>query len=238
MKTLDDSRRLAESLVAIGNASGVRTEALITDDGCSAWPCRRQRERNRRVHRDVERRGPRGSRIAVGGSSRRGCWCSRGLASAEADEARRRCARALAVWRGARGFPSDHREPGWRPAVIDDYTRLPSAPDEARGCAASSGYVAEIASGARRPCGGRPRRGPGAARRHDRSRGRNLGCRAAGAPRSKQETPCFDRPPPRRARSRRSAAAARQRPWSIARSAPRPSVHSWWNRSLTARTHR
>src|SRR5581483_7674740 len=30
MKTVDDSRRLAESLVAIGNASGVRTEAVIT----------------------------------------------------------------------------------------------------------------------------------------------------------------------------------------------------------------
>src|ERR1041385_1556964 len=31
MKTAGDSRALAESLVAIGNASGVRTEALITD---------------------------------------------------------------------------------------------------------------------------------------------------------------------------------------------------------------
>jgi pyrimidine-nucleoside phosphorylase len=31
MKTEADSRRLAESLVAIGNASGVKTEALITD---------------------------------------------------------------------------------------------------------------------------------------------------------------------------------------------------------------
>src|SRR3972149_11466258 len=30
MKTLDDSRALARSLVGIGNASGVRTEALIT----------------------------------------------------------------------------------------------------------------------------------------------------------------------------------------------------------------
>src|SRR6185369_2377587 len=30
MKTEDDSRRLAESLVSIGNASGVRTEAIIT----------------------------------------------------------------------------------------------------------------------------------------------------------------------------------------------------------------
>ncbi len=30
MKSLDDSRRLAQSLVAIGAASGVRTEALIT----------------------------------------------------------------------------------------------------------------------------------------------------------------------------------------------------------------
>src|SRR5205814_2799675 len=31
MKTEADSRRLAESLVAIGNASGVKTEAIITD---------------------------------------------------------------------------------------------------------------------------------------------------------------------------------------------------------------
>ena len=30
MKTLEDSRRLAQSLVAIGNASGVRTEAVVT----------------------------------------------------------------------------------------------------------------------------------------------------------------------------------------------------------------
>src|SRR5262249_4395002 len=30
MKSFDDSKRLAESMVAIGNASGVRTEALIT----------------------------------------------------------------------------------------------------------------------------------------------------------------------------------------------------------------
>ena len=30
MKTEADSRRLAESLVSIGNASGVRTEAIIT----------------------------------------------------------------------------------------------------------------------------------------------------------------------------------------------------------------
>src|SRR5207302_1188647 len=30
MKTRDDARRLAESLVAIGKANGVRTEALIT----------------------------------------------------------------------------------------------------------------------------------------------------------------------------------------------------------------
>src|SRR5205085_7183141 len=31
MKTLPDARRLAESLVAIGNANGVRTQALLTN---------------------------------------------------------------------------------------------------------------------------------------------------------------------------------------------------------------
>ena len=43
MKTLDDSRRLAESLVAIGEAAGVRTEALITEHGRAARPGGRQR---------------------------------------------------------------------------------------------------------------------------------------------------------------------------------------------------
>ena len=54
MKTEADSRRLAESLVSIGNASGVRTEAIITRHGRAARPRRRQRARSDRVPRDAE----------------------------------------------------------------------------------------------------------------------------------------------------------------------------------------
>ena len=51
MKTEADSRRLAESLVSIGNASGVKTEAVITRHGHAARPRGRQRARGHRVHR-------------------------------------------------------------------------------------------------------------------------------------------------------------------------------------------
>ena len=48
MKTLDDARTLAESLVAIGTRDGVRTEALITAMDAPARPRRRQRARSDR----------------------------------------------------------------------------------------------------------------------------------------------------------------------------------------------
>ena len=58
MKTEADSRRLAESLVSIGNASGVKTEAIITAMDSPLGPRRRQRPRSDRVHRRAEGRRP------------------------------------------------------------------------------------------------------------------------------------------------------------------------------------
>ena len=57
MKTEADSRRLAESLVSIGNASGVQDRGGHHRDGRAARPRRRQRARGDRVHRGAE--GPR-----------------------------------------------------------------------------------------------------------------------------------------------------------------------------------
>ncbi len=59
MKTEADSRRLAESLVSIGNASGVKTEALITAMDAPLGRAVGQRARSDRVHRHPERAGRR-----------------------------------------------------------------------------------------------------------------------------------------------------------------------------------
>ena len=60
MKTEEDSRRLAESLVSIGNASGVRTEAVITAMDAPLGRAVGQRARSHRVPRGAE--GPRPGR--------------------------------------------------------------------------------------------------------------------------------------------------------------------------------
>ena len=70
MKTEADSRRLAESLVSIGNASGVQDRGDHHGDGRAARPRGRQRARGDRVHRGAEGRRARGSRRRVGRADR------------------------------------------------------------------------------------------------------------------------------------------------------------------------
>ena len=158
MKTVADSRRLAESLVSIGNASGVH------DRG--------------RHHRDGRAARPRGRAMRSKSSSASKCSKVGGPAdlidvSVEltAPDARARA--------GARDRSRGGRAPGPRrdrvgrtassvsgesssmqggdPRVIDDYGRLPSAPDRLRrfGCAeraASSPTWTPSPSAARRWC--------------------------------------------------------------------------------------
>ncbi len=92
MKTEADSRRLAESLVSIGTASGVNTEAIITRMDCAARPRGRQRARSHRVPRRVERPGARGSRRRVGGADgpHAGPWSCRRRISPTASARRAR----------------------------------------------------------------------------------------------------------------------------------------------------
>ena len=58
MKTREDARALAESLVAIGNASGVRTEALVTAMDAPLGREGRQCHRSDRVFETLKGRGP------------------------------------------------------------------------------------------------------------------------------------------------------------------------------------
>ncbi|HEX6976358.1 MAG TPA: thymidine phosphorylase [Vicinamibacterales bacterium] len=142
MKTLDDSRALARSLVGIGEASGVRTEALIT---------RMDVPLGRMVGNAVEviesidvlkGKGPKdledlsvlfAARMLV-------------LARIEADEeqALARVRKALASGAGVEAFGRIIEHQGGDPRVLDDYSRLPSAPDETTIDAPRAGFVTAL----------------------------------------------------------------------------------------------
>ena len=112
MKTEADSRRLAESLVSIGNASGVKTEAIIT---------RMDAPLGRAVGNALEviecldvlkGRGPDGPRGRVGGVDRphAGPWSCRGGCGGR----RAPGARGDRFGRGPRALPANHRAAGRR----------------------------------------------------------------------------------------------------------------------------
>ncbi|MGH9370704.1 MAG: thymidine phosphorylase [Vicinamibacterales bacterium] len=139
MKTPEDSRRLAESLVAIGNASGVRTEALITRMDA---PLGRAVGTANEVIESVETlkgRGPADlEQLSVILAAR--MLVLAGVA-ADTTAAEARVRNALASGAGLEAFRRIIENQGGDPAVIDDYARLPTSPDEHRVTAARQGIV-------------------------------------------------------------------------------------------------
>ena len=142
MKTPEDSRRLAESLVAIGNASGVKTEALITRMDA---PLGRAVGNANEVVESIETlkgRGPQdlealsvtlaSHMLVLAGVSR------------TVTEAESRVRKALATGEGVEAFRRIIEHQGGDVSVIDDYSRFPSAPDEHHILATRSGIVAQL----------------------------------------------------------------------------------------------
>ena len=145
MKTLEDSRRLAESLVSIGNASGVRTEALITDMesplGCAVGNANEVVE----SIETLKGKGPRElEALSVELAARMLVLAGVAANAADADAAVRR---ALASGAALDVFRRIVENQGGDPAVVDDYRRLPSAPDEHRVAAPRAGYVQALRAG-------------------------------------------------------------------------------------------
>ena len=142
MKTLPDSRRLAESLVAIGVASGVRTEALITRMDA---PLGRTIGNSIEVIECIETlkgRGPRDlEELSVLLAARMLV-----VAGVERDEsaAQARVNQALASGAGVEKLRAIVEFQGGDPRVIDRYDRLPSAPDRQDVAAARDGYVTAL----------------------------------------------------------------------------------------------
>jgi pyrimidine-nucleoside phosphorylase len=145
MKTLADSRALAESLVAIGVASGLRTEALIT---AMDAPLGRMVGNSLEVIESIETlkgKGPADlERLSV-------LLAARMLIAAgiERDEERAelRIRDALGSGAGLEKLTAIIEFQGGDPRVVEDYGRLPAAPDRHDVTAPRSGYVSALHAG-------------------------------------------------------------------------------------------
>ncbi len=191
MKTPERSRALAESLVAIGRASHVRTEALIT---AMHTPLGRAVGNALEVVECLEslKGGGPADLVELSVALAARMLVLGGVAGDRAD-AEARVREAIRSGAGLDRFRRIIEGQGGDPRVVDDYGRLPSAPERHVVTAPHAGYVARldaelvgraaVAAGRRpRPRGrsGRPRRGhpdPREARR--RGRGGGPGARAA-----------------------------------------------------------
>ena len=142
MKSPAESRRLAESLVAIGVASGLRTEALITTMDA---PLGRMVGNSLEVIESIETlkgNGPKDlERLSVVLAAR--MLIAAGL---EQDDARAeaRVLEALASGAGVEKLRAIIEFQGGNPRVVDDYGCLPAAPDRHDVTAPRSGYVSAL----------------------------------------------------------------------------------------------
>ncbi len=142
MKTEADSRRLAESLVSIGNASGVKTEAVIT---AMETPLGRAVGNALEVIECLEVLKGRGAadliEVSVALAARMlvlGC-----VASDRADgECRVRA--AIGSGAGLERFRQIIDAQGGDPRVVDDYARFPAAPERHVVKAARDGFVTRV----------------------------------------------------------------------------------------------
>jgi len=142
MKTEDDSWRLAESLVSIGNASGVRTEAIITR--MDAPLGRAVGNANEVIEcLDVLKGGgpPDLVEISVELAAR---MLRLAHVATDRGEAERRVRRAISSGEGLDRFRRIIERQGGDARIVDDYARLPASPDCHVIKAARRGYIARL----------------------------------------------------------------------------------------------
>ena len=142
MKTLEDSRKLAKSLVAIGNASGVRTEAVVTRMDA---PLGREVGNANEVIESIETlkgKGPADLELLSVLLAARMLVLA-GVSGTQADA--EQCVRgSLESGAGVEAFRRIIEYQGGDPRVIDDYSLLPYAPDEHRVTAPRGGTVLHL----------------------------------------------------------------------------------------------
>src|SRR5438067_8443256 len=126
MKTEDDSRRLAESLVSIGNASGVKTEAIITRMDV---PLGRAVGNALEVIESIETLKGRGPSdlldVSVDLTAR---MLVLGRVADDLADGEAQVRRAIASGAGLDRFRRIVEQQGGDPRIVDDDQRMPSAP--------------------------------------------------------------------------------------------------------------
>jgi pyrimidine-nucleoside phosphorylase len=142
MKTEADSRRLAESLVSIGNASGVRTEAVITlmesPLGCAVGNALEVIE----CLEVLKGNGPQDLiDVSVELAAR---MLVLGKVAPDRAEGERRIRNAIASGEGLECFRRIIETQGGDPGVVDDYQRLPHVGDRHVVTADRAGYVSRL----------------------------------------------------------------------------------------------
>jgi pyrimidine-nucleoside phosphorylase len=142
MKTEADSRRLAESLVSIGNASGVKTEALIT---AMHAPLGRAVGNALEVIECFEVLKGRGAKdlidLSVELTAR---MLVLGRVASDRTDGERRARAAIASGEGLERFRRIIETQGGDPYVVDDYNRLPHATERRVMKAPRPGYLTSL----------------------------------------------------------------------------------------------
>ena len=142
MKTEADSRRLAESLVSIGNASGVRTEAVITD---MDMPLGVAVGNALEVIECLEVLKGHGAADLVDCSIELTLrMLVLGKVASDRDDAEQRVRAAIASGAALERFRRIIEGQGGDPRVVDDYSLLPTAPSRQFVTATRAGYVARL----------------------------------------------------------------------------------------------
>ena len=145
MKTEADARSLAESLVRIGQAFQVNTQAVITR---MEWPIGRAVGNANEVIESIETLKGRGPVDLVTGSIDLAArmLMSSGVARDRAD-AEQRVRKAIDSGAGVEKFRAIVERQGGDPRVVDDYSLLPKAPEEHVVKAPAPGYVTALDAG-------------------------------------------------------------------------------------------
>jgi pyrimidine-nucleoside phosphorylase len=139
MKTLDDSRALARSLVAIGEASGVRCEALITRMDAPLGTHVGNAAEVIECLEVLKGRGPDDTRELSVVLAVRMLVVAR--VEQDAAEAERKVRTALGSGAALEVFRSIVQNQGGDPRAVDDYSLLPLATDQHLILASAEGYV-------------------------------------------------------------------------------------------------
>ncbi|HEV3146292.1 MAG TPA: thymidine phosphorylase, partial [Gemmataceae bacterium] len=142
MKNRADAQRLAESLVAIGQSNGVRTQALLT---AMDVPLGRAVGNSLEVIECLETLKGRGppdlETLSVALAAR---MLRLGCGADNDQEAESKIRAALGSGRGLEKFRDIIAQQGGDARVVDDYSRLPSAPERTTFPASRSGYVSRL----------------------------------------------------------------------------------------------